>query len=177
MIDFIGEIKKISFASEKGFSLLEVIFALFIVSIALLGILTLTTYVGSAGGASSSKLVAASLAQEGIEVVKNIRDLNFDASGWNNWYDSISETATNYIVQYDDDDLRSFSDTPLRYDSVSGLYGYDAGSDTPYKRVISLTKNPGGSDANEIKVSVQITWSENSRSYSLIAEDRLWNWR
>lgn len=164
---------------EKGFSLMEVLMAIFIVLTSLVGIMSLISSINASSSVSSSKLIAANLAQEGIEVVKSIRDLNFNVTtGWDDWYDSISGTS-NYLVQYNDITFRPWQDTPLKYDAQTGLYGYDAGVATPfnYKRDIVLTKDPSGTDENEIKVEVIVTWSEHNRPQTLTVEDRLWNWR
>ncbi|PIV38802.1 MAG: hypothetical protein COS30_00115 [Candidatus Portnoybacteria bacterium CG02_land_8_20_14_3_00_45_8] len=160
--------------SEQGFGLMEVIVSIFIISIGLMGVMALVNYFTIAGGTSASRLIAANLAQEGIEVVRNIRDLNFGTNGWSDWYAGI-EGTTSYLVQYNDASWRAFSDMPLKYDSSAGLYGYDSGVDTSFvfKRKITLTKI---SDA-EIKLVAEITWVEQNRSHILTVEDRLWNWR
>ncbi len=157
-----------------GFSLLEVIIAIFIIVTVLVGVMTLLSQAITSGVVSSSKLIAANLAQEGIEVVKNIRDLNYGGSGWDDWYSGISGT-NNYLVQYNDSSLRTFEDQPLKYDSSTGLYGYDFGIATSftYKRKITLSKI---SDV-EVKVAAEVTWTEQGRFHSLGVEDRLWNWR
>jgi type II secretory pathway pseudopilin PulG len=159
---------------EDGFSLLEVIIAIYIITVALVGIMTLLSQTTSSAAVSYSKLIAVHLAQEGIEVVRNIRDLNYGTNGWDDWYAGISGT-TDYLVQYNDIALRSFGDTVLKYDSSTGLYGYDDGSNASFsfKRKITLSKI---SDA-QIKVTAQVSWTEHGRSQSLTVEDRLWNWR
>ncbi|MBU2037172.1 hypothetical protein KJ866_03195 [Patescibacteria group bacterium] len=167
--------------SENGFSLMGVLISVYIILTALVGIMALISSINASASASSSRLVAANLAQEGIEVVKNIRDLSLDTSNWDNWYDLFSGSSE-YLVQYDDTSLwRAWQDIPLKYDTVTGLYGYDAGIVTPfaYKRKITLTSLTQDIDGNtiEIKVSVQITWVEHGRAGSLTVEDRLWNWR
>lgn len=160
--------------NEQGFGLMEVIVSIFIILIGLMGVMALVNYSTIAGGTSASRLIAANLAQEGIEVVRNIRDLNFGDNGWNDWYAGI-EGTTNYLAQYNDTSLRAFSDTPLKYNSSTGLYGYDSGTDAPFafKRKITLTKI----SANEVKLVAEITWVEQNRPHVLTAEDRLWNWR
>ncbi len=171
------EAGRADFGLQFGFSLLEVIIAIYIITVALVGIMTLLSQTTSSAAASYSKLIAVHLAQEGIEVVRNIRDLNYGTNGWNDWYAN-SSILGDHIVQYDggkDDGLRPFQDIPLKYDSSSGLYGYDAGSNTPFifKRKITLSKI---SDV-QIKVAAQVSWTEHGRSQSLTVEDRLWNWR
>jgi prepilin-type N-terminal cleavage/methylation domain-containing protein len=160
---------------EKGFSLVEVLVAIFIISLALSSVLFLLNSALLAGSTSSARLVAANLAQEGIEVVKNIRDLDFIASGsWDDWYSSFSGT-NDYIVQYNDTSLRSFSDIQLKFNALTGLYSYDSGNNTvySYKRRITLSKISN----DEIKVTSLVTWTEKDVLKSISVEDRLWNWR
>lgn len=168
----------LSVSREAGFSLMEVLLSIFILVVALMGILTLIQAATSAGRVSSTELTAANLAQEGVEIVRNFRDASFVSGSWDGWYNSFSGT-NNYLVQYDDTAFRAWRDITLKHNSVSGLYGYDAGVDTPYnyKRTVTLVKNPGGADDKEIKVSVLVTWTEKARAHSIMVEDRLWNWR
>jgi len=159
--------------NKNGFSLLGVIIAIFIAITGLIAILSLANYSLSAASNSKMKLIASGLAQEGIEVVRNIRESQSD---WNEWYDGIVNcnypVQCNYQVQYNSLALVSYSDTPLKIDS-NGLYQYDSGNDSPFYRKISLSKI---SD-NEVKVVVEIKWQEKGKLHSLIAEDRLWNWK
>lgn len=161
-------------SNSSGFSLMEVLLAISIVLVALTGIMSLLSSINASASTSSSKLIAANLAQEGIEVVKSIRDLNFGVNGWYDWYGSIIG-ASQYLLQYNDTAFRAWQDTPLKYDAATGLYGYDAGTATPFafKRTIILTKI----DDNEIKVEAVVSWTEHNRSQTLTVEDRLWNWR
>jgi type II secretory pathway pseudopilin PulG len=185
---------KILTKKNSGFTLLGLIVSIFIIGMSLSAIMALISYLVSASTASASRLVAANLAQEGIEVVRNIRDFNFvDASGWANWYNQfIAGTTYDYSVQYDD---YSQSEAAWRdydpnifllYNSATGLYSYtDAnGINSIYKRKVSLTRAPElppndnpNDNPNEMKVVSEVTWTENGRSNIIIVEDRLWNWR
>jgi prepilin-type N-terminal cleavage/methylation domain-containing protein len=169
----------------QGFTLLEVMVSVFIIAIALTGILALVSYTIGASQLASLRLTAANLAQEGIEIVKSIRESNFDESGWGNWYASFLANSGPkcYQVQYLTPNLGSGNDIPnclisdtdiLKYDATSGLYKYGSGVNTyNLKRMITLTKI---SD-NEIKVTADVVWANRGQSYSLSVEDRLWNWR
>lgn len=152
---------------------MEVLVSVFLISVGLLGALTLINYTLISASVSSSKLVAANLAQEGIELVRNFRDSSYGESGWDDWYAAVIDG--DYLVQYDDLALRPFSDTQLLYNSLTGLYGYDAGSATPneFKRKIILQKI----SAVELKVIAQVDWIEKGGARTLTVEDRLWNWR
>ena len=151
--------------------------AIFIIIIGLLGVLALISTSISSGASSTSRLIAANLAQEGIEVVKNLRDLSYETDGtWDNWHVNIPGGGSPYIfsVQYNSSDYSEQKQDEFLLIDSSGLYSYDSGVPTPFKREISLTKN---SD-QDVKVVSKVTWSEKGRpDQSIIVEDILWNWR
>lgn len=164
---------------NKGFSLAEVIIAAFVIIIGIIGAMSLITYSISNVAIGKSQIIAASLAQEGMEIVRNIRDSNWIEQRINsdaNWNDGLD--AGSHRVQYNGQSLVSFSDTFLQINS-SGLYGYNGvggfsgGADTFFKRRIEITNV----SATEIKVISWVTWNERSRSYEIKAESRLYNWK
>jgi prepilin-type N-terminal cleavage/methylation domain-containing protein len=162
----------IKMQSQNGFTLIDVIVAIFIMSVALMAVIGLANYALATAAVSKDKVIAAGLAQEGIEIVRYIRDSQDD---WDIWY-ADATIAGDHLVQYDNSSLMNYAVTPLRIDS-GGHYQYFSGSNSIFYRKINLTLNPSGSEPNEIKITAEITWSEKGKQYSLTAEDRLWNWR
>lgn len=151
---------------KNGFSLLGVIIAIFIITMGLIAILSLANYSLQAASNSKMQLIASGLAQEGIEVIRNLRE---SQSNWSDWYSLVS--SGDYRVQYNSG-LMSYTDIPLKINS-NGLYQYDSGNNSPFYRRIRLSKI---SD-NEVKVVAEIKWQERGKWHYLIAEDRLWNWK
>lgn len=152
--------------NQKGFSLLGVIVAIFLVSMGLVAILTLANYSLRAATLSKDKVIASFLAQEGIEAVRFIRESQVD---WGAWYASINSGS--YRVRYNSG-LLNFVDTPLLINN-NGFYQYGSGATTPFYRRIILTKI----SANELRVSAEIKWQDKGQWHYLTAEDRLWNWK
>lgn len=150
---------------------MEVIIAVAIITTALAVLIALVSFSVAGVGPGKSKLIAVNLSQEGIEIIRNIRDSNWlsykRSSG--NWRDGLD--AGDYRVQYDKLVLLSFSDTPLKIDS-SGFYQYNNGNNTSFYRKISL----GHIGNNQIKVTSEVTWQEKGRAQSVQAEERLYNW-
>jgi prepilin-type N-terminal cleavage/methylation domain-containing protein len=84
--------------NEKGFSLLEVIFAMAIITSGILSIMSLFSSNLRAEENNKNKLIATYLAQEGIEVVRQARD-NIWFGGDNDFLDNNSEFKDyNFIV-------------------------------------------------------------------------------
>lgn len=160
--------------NKKAFSLIEVLIAIFIISIGITGAVSLISYSISAVAISKSQIITANLAQEGLEIVRNIRDSNWlKDSDWNNGLGN-----GDYRVQYNSQSLLAFSDTLLQINSngfygYNGIEGFSGGVDTLFKRKITITNISN----NEIRVVSEITWRERGRSFVVSAESRLYDWK
>jgi type II secretory pathway pseudopilin PulG len=170
-ISILNKVKK-----QGGFSVPEVLVAIFILLTGILALSTLVTSAVRTSSANSSKLIAANLAQEGLEIVRAVRDLNLasDGTGWDSFFNKFCADSS-YAVQYDDDSLdRAYEDTFLKFDSSTGFYGYDSGTDTIFKRKIELIAD---GCPNYFTVVSQVTWTQRGQNYIVTAQDQLWNWR
>jgi len=156
---------------QKGFTLIGVITTLFIVSVGLVGVINLANMSLKSATTSKMRLIASGLAQEGIEIIRDIRRANANQTNWSDWYNAISNG--DYRVQYDKEYLISFSSTtPLKIDA-QGYYQYDSGNDSSFYRKINFYKE----SSNELKLTVEIKWYSRGRWSYLTVEDRLWNWK
>jgi prepilin-type N-terminal cleavage/methylation domain-containing protein len=79
--------------NKKGFGLVELVMAMVILSIALVGILNLMTYLIKAAQVNKEQILALNLAREGIEMVRNVRDSNW-LNGCPTWGGSCSHWTT-----------------------------------------------------------------------------------
>jgi len=152
---------------NKGFSLIGVMVTLFIVAVGLTSIIALTSSALNSSNASKMRLIASSLAQESIEIVRDIRRSNIE---WDDWYSTISDG--DYRVQYNNTSLLAFVDTPLMI-NANNYYQYDTGNNSAFSRKVTFTKL----SANELKLSVEIKWKLKSQWSYLTVENRLWNWK
>lgn len=161
------------FLQKKGFTLLEVLVAIFLITLGVLGAMTLVSQTIAFSQLNSSRLVAAYLAQEGMEIVRNIRDSNFIKihKGWDiNWDDGLAGCSGGCEADYDDPVLVTSTDRYLKIDG--DFYNYDSGLETPFKRKIFIT--PLGSDI--LKVRVEVSWSERGRSHKISVQEKLYKW-
>ncbi len=156
--------------SEKGFTIVEAVVSVLILSIAITGAMQILVKNSNDANAIKDSFIASGLAQEGIEIVRNFRDNEWSIPGalWG----SIVQNGT-WSVQWDSALLGGNNNVVLKKDA-SGFYNYAAGLNTPFKRSIVISSpNPG----IEKKITVTVSWTERSDPKSLIVEDHLYNWK
>ena len=173
---------------ENGFTLLEVIVAVSVITIGTMGVFTVISNTLSANKVNAPRLTAAYLAQEGLEIVRNIRDGNWlegrslpsPESTPIPWNDGIGagEWEADYASQGLVDD---YDGDYLNVDDANGLYSYSSGVPTKIKRkitisdVIDLTTPPDGK-ADVFTVSVLVECEIAGKTYPLSAKEKLYNW-
>ena len=135
---------------QKGFTLLEAIVSIFIVTVGVGGVFVLVNQTISSSQIISSRFTATYLAQEGIENVRNIRDAN--------WL----RQRTNLAVLWDDGMVSSGWQPVVFMD----------GTPNNFQREIIIT--PDGSDI--LNVSVEVSWQERGRTHQVIVQENLYNW-
>ena len=154
---------------KSGFTLVETLVAITILTLALGGPMTLATRSIKDSLASRNKVVAFYLAHEAIEYVKNKRDSNFlyqicfTSNGPippNSPPPSCPTALTNWL-DGQSSVLSSLNCTPLLFDGSN--YSCSSGSSTIFSRQVTMT-NPDGSPlpitGNEIKVEATVTWTD-----------------
>lgn len=171
MYQHLGQSNKSRLRNKRaaGFTLIEALVALVILTVALGPALILSSNILSTASVVKNNLVAANLAQEGIEIIRALRDTN-----WFNGNSFDSGLANGvYRLEWNSDSLLSLgSNPPLKLDN--GLYNYSTGTDTIFKRTITLTKI----NASELKVVSDVTWTERGeRARDVNIESHLFNWR
>lgn len=128
-----------------------------------------------------SRLIASNLAQEGVELVRQIRDTNFmQSTTFRNGLE-----AGEYQMDVVNRELIDFNKNDfLKFDNDSKIYSYVSGDNAPFylqrKIVISDVKDR----TNSFKVNIIMTWcvkrSEEQclrkPTYTLNIEDHLYNY-
>ena len=120
---------------SRGFTLIEALVALVVLTLALGPALVLSSDITNASSVIQNNLIAANLAQEGVEVIRALRDTN--------WFNRVAYNTglANgvYRVEWNSDSLISLgSNPPLKVSN--GLYNYSAGQDAVFKRTITITQ-------------------------------------
>ena len=130
--------------NNRAFTILEVIAAIFVMTVGVLGAYAVVQQIIVYTSISSSRLTAAYLAQEGIELVRNIRDSNW-LQGAGNWTNGIASDS-DWVVH-----------------------------PTLSKFKTKKTITPVGSD--EIKVVVEVTWTEKGQTHTVTVQENLYDWK
>lgn len=151
---------------NKGFTLLEMLIAITIMSFGIVAIYSLISVTIRTTEQSSKIFIASQLLREGVELVRNKRDGN-----WLN-YDSFDQGLLSCTLgcemAYDDNILSNYQGRFLRIDN-RGFYNYSSGPNSVFKRKITITSNP-----NYLNVLVEVFWLDNISS--AVAEN-LYDWR
>lgn len=168
---------KFIFKKEKGFTIIELVISIFILSFAVVGIFSAFSIMVILTSDTANQLTAAYLAQEGMEIVRNIRDTNWlnmnicaaAPSALNcpvTWVDGLAAgvcSTTGCGADYKSISMSgTFSGDYLDIDP-DGFYGYTSGTQTIFKRKIIITPiadvNGQASD-HILKVIVQVSWDK-----------------
>lgn len=163
---------KMSRKMNKGFTFIELMVVVLVVSIGMIGAMDVMTRTFVYARFVSSKLVAAYLAQEGIEIVRSIRDTNWieKAENWDEDIVCCESTPCECQADYNDLELSVYQeDVYLKIDG--GFYNYDPGSAIPskFKRKISIDKPV----SHEILIMVTITWKD----HEIQIFEKLYDWK
>jgi prepilin-type N-terminal cleavage/methylation domain-containing protein len=160
------------FRLRKGFTLVEVLVALFILTTGIVAGLVVVNQGLSATQIAKSRLVAANLVQEGIEVVRNIRDTNWIEKEINpalSWDDGL--LVGDWEASYQSQSLESYQGRYLKIDA-NGFYNYTDGNDTKFKRKITIERI----NNEQLRVIARVEWRERGKNYNLTAVEDLYNW-
>jgi len=175
-----------------AFTLLETLFAVFIVTTGFFSVFSVVRIGIGATTSSINRLIAVNLVQEGIEIVRNMRDSVYVADGdWNIVVDNehlnrhnclrvVADSIKDCRIEINDYRLLDQSaDAYLKIDDDE--YQYTLGNDSIFKRWVNLTR--GGGLCSEIsnpddciKIEVTVFWQEKGKNQMVTSEDYIYSW-
>lgn len=140
---------------KSGFSLVEVLMTLFILSIGLVAVSFLMINNIKSSETAKNQIIASQLAQEGIELVRNLKDSkNLDTL--------TSGSYPSYRIDYTMANLDNYADKRLYLNGNFYTHTLNLPAATKFYRRIDLlvtgNKLPAPS-AREIKVTSYVTWN------------------
>jgi len=157
----------------NSFSVVEVLIALSILLVGILGNVALMVRTLDTSILTLQKLTAAELAQEGVEIVRNIKDSKVISGKIDEWFDGFSEGI--YYADYNDEDLTEVTreeDIPFLKKDENGFFSYDSGKPTIYKRKIKIKKI----NDHHLRVNSIVSWSHKGINFSVNVENHLYKY-
>jgi len=170
-------------SKEKGFTLIELIITLAILSFGIIGVYSAFAPIVALSYTISSRMTAAYLAQEGFEIVRNVRDSNVLKIHQGQrilWDNGLAHCALGCQADYKtgtsqqtfENALKLYNESDhLRIDA-DGFYSYDQGAATIFTRKITITSAGDG-----LKVVVEVFWNYNGKPFSFSTEGYLYNYK
>lgn len=152
---------------QKSFSLIEILIGFFLIFIGMTVVFSLIIQLIASSTFYSHKLIASYLCQEGIEIIRNIRDTNLVKR--TRWDEGLN--IGNWEADYNDQSLSPYSGKFLNIES-SGFYGYGSGSPTIFQRKISIEK----SHSDILNVKVQVFWQEKGKIHKVEVAENFYNY-
>lgn len=179
---------KIKHTTEKGFTIIETLVALSIFTFSILGLIVITSRGIADTNYAKNKLIASYLAQEGVEMVRNMRDSKALDGG------VLADTtgtvlggcyAVGTVTGCDIDSatlaiescsLASRSCGPLRYDVATGLYVMGSTNsalpETPFSRLVTIRDI----SPFEIEITVTVSWNQGANMRTVSTTETLFDW-
>ena len=144
---------------NKGFTLLEALVAISILMVAVVAPITIAQKGLSSSYYSKNQMIASYLAQDAIEYIKNIRDMN--VINENPWLDRLDLCLGVNICMIDtnanvgEGEVMADDETPLKIQD--GFYGF-YGDDTNFTRTIKITKQEISGVDDQAMITVTVSW-------------------
>ncbi|HPS28449.1 MAG TPA: prepilin-type N-terminal cleavage/methylation domain-containing protein [Candidatus Paceibacterota bacterium] len=168
---------------KKGFSLIEALVAVAILIVGILSAFILLIRTTATIPAMQARLTAASLAQEGIEEVRALRDSDFIAGkGFKTFLNNKDCSQINGGCNISADDsgiiqlipITQEGEIPLKFDDSRDLYSYYSGSPSIFSRQIAIDSDAGHKDL--LRVIATVKYSIKGTMQTVTATDQLYNW-
>lgn len=173
---------------NSGFTLIELVIAIFILVFAIVGVYNSFSTIVILTAGASSRFTAAYLAEEGIEIVRNMRDNNWlNNRDWKTGLSDINTNCSNGCQA----DYKTGTSADTRFGlwvfgssgdylniGENGFYSYDNIGNfviTKFKRKIIITSD--SINPNVLKISIFVTWEEKGEIFDMEeVEVYLYNW-
>lgn len=170
--------------NKRGFTILETLFAIFILIMSITGPMVFAQSGLRASFQSRDQITAFYLAQDAIETIKNIRDNNLlDNKGWLDGLDTVCVGTTPCTIDTTDPTPTVTVCTggdcpPLETFASNPKYGYGGGNDSRFTRTIYINKIGEETVKHEAEVVVEVEWTSAVAlgSNRIVVQENIYDW-
>ncbi len=165
--------------TNAGFTLVEAIVAMGVISVGFVGSLVLLSKSASQAGVLKDRVIAAHLAEEGVELVRNIRDTNWLNPSNPGWRSGLGDT-NNGLVNYDEPFMTENANQDSWCLNWNGTLYRHGACNTTFKRHIELaTKSEAisGTNVDYLEVKSIVEWRERGINKNITVIDHLYDWK
>jgi len=170
LLEIICKIKncKIKKVAKGGFSIAEVVLSVFIVGTVLVVVVGLMASSIRHSMGARDQIIASALAQEGVELVRNLRDNNWAQGDESFEYNFPDDTANNCVVDLVLQSSCSDDNVNNRYKMkyIGGFYRklMNGGSYVKFRRRVMIAYETGktGTDSPTATVTSLVTWNNSN---------------
>ncbi len=178
---------------NSGFTIIEVMVATIIITVGLIAAFVLSLTSMKFGKISVNRIIAANLAQEGIEVIRSMRDdiwLSGDDNPWDNSPFNVAGGSSDGIIfwntlsntwSWDSTNSGYWSGTRFYLDSEGRYIQYGSlspsGASTNFWRNIIIYDDPDIDGNPRRRIVVKVKWQEIDKFYEIQTENWLYNWK
>jgi prepilin-type N-terminal cleavage/methylation domain-containing protein len=158
---------------KPGFTLIEVITVLLVISIGMVGVLSLIVQNISSQSINKNTLIAYNLAQEGVELIRQVRDTNWMMS--RPWRTSLASGVYYMDYTYAVPVVAATQSAGSLSQDSSGMYystPNSAAKAGAFTRIITLADHGDG-----LLVTANIYWLDHSKNNLYSLETELYDWR
>ena len=168
--------------SSAGFTLVETLVAVTLLTISIVAPMTLTSMSLSSAYYARDQISAFHLAQEAIETIRHLRDgniLKITLGTETDFMAGIPTDGNAFTVdtRYSDP-ARAIAGCPSGIcrplTDEGGIYGYGSGTETRFTRSVRVRPVPQNSD--EYKVEVTVRWRSGARIQSFAISENMYRW-
>lgn len=158
---------------SRGYILIEATFCIFVVGLTLVAFIQVMSKMFVFEFNKRDSIIASNLAQEGIEIIRNIRDNNWKA-GNDAFVAPFPVTDRTYRLAHNLSPTTSSVDTlKLRRHNTDGFYNYTSGTTTKFLRRVAVS---GNGDSRTITSTVTWRPQGSSSDVDTVVEDVLYAW-
>lgn len=160
---------------NKGFTLIEALVAITILTIAIAGPITIASRGLISAMFARDQITAFYLAQEAVEFIRNKRDEN-NIKG-NDWLSGLGtcSNSTSCVIDVQNNNINNCpSDVcpVLKYDKNTGFYNYSTGVDSIFTRKVKIENI----DIKENSIIVTLSWSSKVGQKTFSIKENIFDW-